>query len=464
MSNRLQASLEVLDGTAQRAALAASRWRDDLAASSVAEGAESPALEDRPLARHRETLGQTMFDALSARAVFPHETALRDAIRSWVGALTVARITEPHRVDEARAEAGVSLDVRLDVLSKTSFRGAWRGLLGASSVAVGQAWLAAAAEGGPSVANARHERAVVEEEVARRLGYASVVELLGGPSESVLAPLARAFLVKTADLARSLRAEKLRRGDLGSAVREILDARGRDAADGWPRTLSLRALVETLGAPKDLGRGLRVGAAMPKIVGAASFARGLERFGEGYRRAAALSTSQPFSTMHPPWFVDAPRFGFALASLAQNIQYQQKGLGLGSRVAEQQARTLRTLALLEARVTAMAYLLAPSERRPDRSLFEELTTEVYGDPLPSSLAGAFPRVDRAAERVTALLTTLPLLTTLRDQFDEDWFRNPRAWVFLRVRGSAPVASAAPGVPEETPDPVALARAFEEGLG
>jgi hypothetical protein len=279
-----------------------------------------------------------------------------------------------------------------------------------------------------------------------------------------LAPLARSFIAETADLARSLRSEKLRRGEPASAVREILDARGRGAPEGWPRTLSLRAVVETLRAPKDLGRGLRVGAGMPRIVGAASFVRGLERFGEGYRRAAALSTNQPFSTMHPPWFVDAPRFGFAFASLAQNVQYQQKGLGLASRVAQHQARSLCAIALLEARAVALAYLLAPSERRSDRALFEELTTEVYGQPLPPSLAGAFPRVDRAAERVTALLTTLPLLTALRDQFDEDWFRNPRAWVFLRVRASAPCTAAPAGVAEETPDPLALARAFEEGLG
>jgi hypothetical protein len=111
----------------------------------------------------------------------------------------------------------------------------------------------------------------------------------------------------------------------------------------------------------------------------------------------------------------------------------------------------------------MSSLLARDAARPDRSRFQELVHDVYGEAVPEGLSGAFPRArgDEHA-RLQALLTTLSFTSVLRDQFEEDWFRNPHAWRFLRARASGPARG--PEEEEEKADPVALARAFEEALG
>jgi hypothetical protein len=88
--------------------------------------------------------------------------------------------------------------------------------------------------------------------------------------------------------------------------------------------------------------------------------------------------------------------------------------------------------------------------------------DVYGEEVPATLSGAFPRDHGdAQERLQALLTTLAFTTELRDRFEEDWFRSPHAWRFLRARASGP-ARAQDEEPKAAPVP--LARAFEEALG
>jgi hypothetical protein len=62
-----------------------------------------------------------------------------------------------------------------------------------------------------------------------------------------------------------------------------------------------------------------------------------------------------------------------------------------------------------------------------------------------------------------LLGARALRNDLRDRFDVDWFRNPRAWVAMRTEGTQPAFE-----PSDHRTPVAeadaLARAFEEALG
>jgi hypothetical protein len=242
----------------------------------------------------------------------------------------------------------------------------------------------------------------------------------------------------------------------------IMAATGRDAPEGWPARLTMRTLVETLGAPPDIGRGLRVNVEPSEVVGAASFARALESFGAAYRRAAAARSTLPFAVAADPYFVDVHRYGFAFGGLAAHPAYQRR-LGLGAARALRQARSLTKIALLHARRIAASSLLARYAARPDRSRFQELIHEVYGEGAPDGLFGAFPRRggDESA-RLQALLTTLSFTRSLRDRFEEDWFRNPHAWRFLRGRASGPARG--PDEDGEKPDAVSLARAFEEALG
>lgn len=449
------ADLATFDLAVRRAVGATEAWREALSLDPVASAALAP------LARHRHVAGKLAFDALSERSVLPQDAALRDGLRRWVAALTVHRVTEELRADVARVESEAVAHVHLERVETTSYRAAWRGLVAARSLEERGAWIAALEGRGGAVAAVRREYAVHEEEAARRLGFGGMADLLGGESPEALEIAALAFLDETRDLSRSLRREEPRKGAAGAGTFSslIACAAARDAGDGWPSRLSVRTLTETLGAPSDAGRGLRVQARMPDVLGAASFSRGLESFGEAYRRAAAAASAVPFSLAVDPYFVDAHRFGFAFGALPSSVSYQRRGLGLATRVAAQQARSLAWSALVHARHVALSSLVSRTAARPDAARFQELCHEVYGEGVPPALAGAFPRArgDEHA-RLHALLTTLAFLRELRDAFEEDWFRNPAAWRFLRARASGPARG-----PEEKMAPASLARAFEEAL-
>jgi hypothetical protein len=453
--------LESLDRTVRRAAQATAAWREAL----DRDAAPGTLAGQAPLARYRNVAGKTAFDALGERVVLAHDEALRSGLRRWVGALTVLRVTEDERVEQAEAEAEASAEVRLEQLEKTSFRAAWKGFVRSPNAAEADAWLSAIAGRGEAVAAARRERAVREEEAVERLGIAMHADLVGGAALGDVDTAALVFLHETRDLATSLRREAERKHGPGAQASTfrgvVVDACARDAPEGWPARLTLRTLVATLGAPAEIGRGLRIAVNLPEVTGAASFARALASFGEAYRRTAAASSTLPYSVAVDPHFVDAHRFGFAFGALPTTAVYQRRGLGLGTGASAHQARVLAKTALVHARALAASSLLARDAARPDRSRFQELMHDVYGEGVPPSLSGVFPRSHGdASARLQALLTSLDFTRELRDQFDEDWFRNPRAWQFLRARASGP----ARGPEEAKPAAAPLARAFEEALG
>ena len=72
------------------------------------------------------------------------------------------------------------------------------------------------------------------------------------------------------------------------------------------------------------------------------------------------------------------------------------------------------------------------------------------------------RRDQAA-RLVGLLNARAASNRLRDRFDIDWFRNPRAWTDLREQGARPADGTVDGA---ALDAAAgdLGRAFEEALG
>jgi hypothetical protein len=110
----------------------------------------------------------------------------------------------------------------------------------------------------------------------------------------------------------------------------------------------------------------------------------------------------------------------------------------------------------------MRLLLGDDAAPALRDLFDELTARTFGRSLDVRLRGAWPRArDDEPARWLALLQTASARTSLRDRFDVDWFRNPRAWQELRgasfAREPADETSARAGSDE-------LVRAFEGALG
>jgi hypothetical protein len=136
-------------------------------------------------------------------------------------------------------------------------------------------------------------------------------------------------------------------------------------------------------------------------------------------------------------------------------------LELPQRVATAQARVLGTTSFFHARtVAARAWLASVETSEP--SLFEEVTSRVFGAPLPATMRDAWPapRVDEPA-RILGLLGTRAFVRDLVERFDDDWFRNPKAGQHLTSLACGPAFDLEP-LDEDAPSK--LARAFEEALG
>ncbi len=201
---------------------------------------------------------------------------------------------------------------------------------------------------------------------------------------------------------------------------------------------------------------------MPDPVGAASFARALYAFGFAARLAAAPA-ALPFAIAREPAFVAAHRFAFVLGALPTDVEFHVRGLRLGKRQALAQARTLARTALFEARIQAARILLGDDASFAPKDLFAEMGARLFGAPLDPRFRGAWPGArDDEPARLLALLQAQGMGNALREAFDADWFRNPRAWRHLRAQGVAAREPVAEDALEASVS--SLARAFEEALG
>lgn len=236
----------------------------------------------------------------------------------------------------------------------------------------------------------------------------------------------------------------------------------RGAGHGWPSRLSHRWLDETFGVgTMRLELNLPP---LPEAVGAASFGRALSMFGFAFRLATA-SRSMPFAIAREPGFVGAHRLAFVFGALVVDPAFHVRMLGVGERIALAQARLLTGTALLEARLHAARVLLGDDQTPATRELFEEVSTRLFGSPLDPKLRGAWPRArDDEPARWVALLEAGPLRESLRQRFDVDWFRNPRAWADLRAQGAVPSREPIDDSVVGDSGVVALAQTFERALG
>ncbi len=451
--------LFALDREVARAAKAYARWRASLA--STEEDHADDAFDDV-----RRVSAKTTWDALGALSVPKADEPLRAALRRWVLAFVNARIGQADEVLRAKESAEPRGRVeglparRLAAIELkggfVSWRDAWRGVVGAETPGEAGPWMVAVAENGPALADARKLAATRRAEIARRMGLAHPWEQRLPVPPGPACATAERFLARTEDLARAMRDES---GGEGAGA-AICAAVAREAGDGWPARLSHRWLEEVFGAAV---RGLTLDLpAAPATLGAASFARAMASFGYALRVATAPA-SMPFALAREPWFVDAHRFAFTFGALAADPAFHQRVLGLGARRAGAQARVLARTALLEARMSAVRLLLDAAGPGA-RDATDELTARLFGVPVDPRLRGAWPapRDDEPA-RWVGLLGAPGLRAELRETFDTDWFRNPRAWAHLRGESSAPAYAP---IDAATLEPAcdALARAFEEALG
>ncbi len=410
-----------------------------------------------PLGPFRHVAGRATYVAVLGDANAPKgsDAPVREGLARWIAHLTLARLVHDLDVDQARAAAASEAPYALEPRRRVGYREAWRALPLAKTRAEVAAWMGAAAERAGAVGAPQHERRARREEAASRLGVHGTWGLATRVPHAAVLAACEELLAETRALAGDVLKEARAKSD-APADRSPFDALAlgvaRDAPEGWPAHLQPRWLLELFPRVTD---GLRIELGpLPVAAGASTFARALGAFGFALRTAGP-APSLPFAVARDPSHVDAHRYASVLASLAASVEFQRRALGNVARVAAAQARVMGRSLLFSARVAAARVLLAH-----DADRFEELTTDVFGAALPAALALAWPPVrDDEPARALALLTSLPLARELVERFDADWFRNPRAALYLRARASAPAWD--PSSELAPSSARALARAFEE---
>jgi hypothetical protein len=423
--------LRALDRDVARAASSIERWR-----ARVLEDPEGAADEPDPFEGLRHVAAKSTRDALLELPVSAADVQLRRALVRWIEVLVQTRIGLADQVEWSRAANDRAARYEGDEPRMASWREGWREAVASRTPAEARRWLRALAGAAPAIATANRARVARSLEVVRRLGVAHPWDADGrdlGGRARVRAAAAR-LLEATEDLARAHRKETVK-GDLDAA--SVLHAAiARTAGDGWPSRLTPRWFEDVFG-PGPRALPIRLGA-LPRVLGAASFARGLAAFGRAVR-AAAAPRALPFAIARDPFRAGEHRLGYAFGALATDPEFYTRALGTGRRNAAGQARILAGTALLEARLQAARVLLGDEDAFAPRDLFDELTTRAFGAALEPAFVGAWPapRADDA-ERLVALFEARALRDTLRDRFDVDWFRNPKAWDYLRASEAPPI--------------------------
>ena len=413
-----------VDREVEVAVRALERWRIRLAAG------DAGALASSPLEAHRAVAGKRAREELTLRPPSAHELPLRDALLPWIEELTVVRVSRDQDVALAEAYVKDTTPVRLTVPTKATARQLVHGVLASRSAPEAALHLDALAKLGARLRDAEKTRAELRRELYLRLDIDDPTSRFVVPRGALEAALA-AFLDASDDVARELMRKKGRE-KLPLALDLSL---ARDAKEGWPTKLGPRWFADLFGKHT---RGLTLQLPpLPDAVGASSFALSLHRFGSALRRASS-GRGVPFALRDRVRFVDAHRHGALFASLLVSEPFHRRALGVGAQVADAQARALGIALLFAARRIAGRFLVTRGRA------FDELSERMFGEALPPALVGTLLRpADDDDALAAALHTTVPLADELRDRFDDDWFRSPRAFEHLRARSTVPSAEAEP---------------------
>ena len=442
-----------LDRDVARGAAALARFRAELARDPEAVA------EEQPLEVVRRVTGKSTYDALGALSPSAADVPLRDALREWVVALLLGRVVRDEDVELARATHDARGRFSGEPSALVDLRQAFRFAAAARTPIEVRLWLDAAAECAPDAAEVIRRRADKRLEAVRRLGFAHPWEAAVPAKHATLRNAAELLLRATQDLSESVVRPLLRDGGGPAAV--IHASVGREAGEGWPAHLGERWLRELFG---DELRGLAVVLpALPQALGASSFMRALHALGFA-ARGAAVGKATPFSLGHDPAGRSGQRLGYVFAALALDPHWQARALGVGRQTAGSQARILARTALLHIRLQAARLLLGDDADVAPRDRFAELGARVLGGSLDGRLRGAWPAArDDEPARFVGLLEARALAEALRDRFDIDWYRNPRAFTHLRAVSSLPSRDPIEPAPLEAAAE-GLARAFEAVIG
>jgi hypothetical protein len=215
---------------------------------------------------------------------------------------------------------------------------------------------------------------------------------------------------------------------------------GRDSRAVWPARVSLRAIAELLREGRWAEHAVAgTEVALPSL-GAASFLRGLWRFGAIIRSSFADGRG-PFVLGHDPYGLDRATFGALFAALPCAESFARRELGVFPAGSKDHRRTLSQVLLVASREAALRVLLrspALAGRRRLEEAYPELTHAALGLELPKAAFGVlFTPRPGDAQRFAGILLAAELDAHLIEAHDEDWYRNPRAVEELRETARIP---------------------------
>lgn len=387
--------------------------------------------EDPAQVTHEDPYERTRWtSALSTLKELSPDDPGRPYLASWITWLLLGRTCRVAEVNEALARHAVTVRVLSPTPLELSFRAATERLTGATSEGERSLIGAALSEAASGPADATAELWMRRGEVLRRAGGEALEPLVQPmPSFDALRTAAERVLGSTDELARAT----LRGGWLGVIA---LGAGHGDVP--WPTRLTPRWLLSPFeGEARWLDvPSLQLGP-LPALRGGASVTRALARLGARWADAAA-ARSLPYPLAHLPTSLARLRTGALLASLLRERVFLTRGLGLSGpeagRALRQQAAVTLVATRLEAARTLALLALLRGDRRAGREEARERTRHALVSSVPASLALALPRPQPTSPaRLLAPLLADADARTLRDRHDEDWYRNPRAVLWLRDR-------------------------------
>lgn len=210
------------------------------------------------------------------------------------------------------------------------------------------------------------------------------------------------------------------------------------ASQGWPAHLTAQSVASLLG-PRDWLRRTVREPRWPQLIGPTSFMRALFELGRELAFAWAAST-HPFVMAHSAGGQAQHRLGYLLASLPLNVEWQKRALGLRNDQAHEQVRILANALMCHAAWLCIKVRLAQAagiSANELRLAYVQDPIETFGLELSKAFAGQLPRLDfDDVHRLVGFWFALSDHARLRDTFDSDWFRNPRAIETLLEQSAA----------------------------
>lgn len=417
-----------LDRTIARAAVQARRFRRLLRVDPEQAAGDSWFVFDRAATT------RTTFLRVSS---FPSTDPLREPLRRWVFSLALTRIAQPALVRVAAARHTATLVLERPSAGWFSVRDLLARVLDEKIPEKRTLWMEGLFQGGRSVRAVERQLAEAVREIESRLGLESepTDPTSGEPplwmpyARGAMVSLATEILSVTEDLAGELFCPC---SHLGDRIAQLV---ARDVPGVWPASIGTRWLDEIFGqTPLLEGLDLDTGP-LVRPLGASSLVRTFARFGAAYARAASAK-QLPWSIARDPTEAHPLRRGALFGSLIADPAFLRANLGFSRDTARGAARKVAVTLLGAARLEAARCLLDFAIAAP--SDVETAMEQAWRTPYPRPLSAVLPRPCRLAPlRLAAIVMAVADRRTLVNEFDEDWFRNPRGLHRLRELDAMP---------------------------